>query len=308
MLLGFIARRAAQGVLVLLGVALAVFILTRATGDPARLLLPLDATPEQIATYRQLWGLDKPIYEQFAVWLGQIVKGDFGTSFQAYRPVGDLIAQRVWGSLVLALAAIGIAGAVGTLLGILSATSRGRPADRVFRGFAILGSAIPEFWVALMLQNVFALRIPIFPISGNNEPLSIVLPAITLGWFLTAGIMRLVRSGMLEALSSDYVLFARAKGVPEWKVIVQHALRNAFMTPLTFLGLYVGILIGSAVIVEYVFAWPGLGSLAFESVLTRDFATLQGVILVTTFAVVVSSLMIDIIHAVADPRLRTLAQ
>lgn len=305
---GFIARRTAQAVLVLLCVGFAVFILTRATGDPARLLLPLDATPEQIATYRTLWGLDKPLYEQFAVWLGHLLTGDFGTSFQARRPVGELISQRVWSSLALALTAIGVAGVFGTVAGVLAAVRRGTALDRAFRGFAILGSGIPEFAVALMLQNVFAFRLPIFPITGSTKPLSIVLPAITLGWFISAGILRLVRSAMLEALSSDYVLFARTKGVPEWKVIVRHALGNAFMTPLTFLGLYLGILIGSAVIVEYVFAWPGLGSLAFEAVLTRDFPTLQGVILVVTVAVVISSTVIDLVHAAADPRLRTLAR
>jgi ABC-type dipeptide/oligopeptide/nickel transport system permease component len=307
-LFGFVARRAAQAVVVLVCVAFAVFVLTRATGDPARLLLPLDASPEQIAAYRELWRLDRPLYEQFAVWLGHVLTGDFGTSFQAHRPVGELISQRMWSSLVLALFAIALAGVLGTAAGVMSAVLRGTAVDRALRGFAILGSGIPEFAVALMLQNVFGLRIPIFPISGNTQPLSIVLPAATLAWFISAGIMRLVRSGMLEALSSDYVLFARAKGVPEWKVIVRHALGNAFMTPLTFLGLYVGILIGSAVIVEYVFAWPGLGSLAFEAVLTRDFPTLQGVILVVTFAVVISSIIIDLVHAAADPRLRTLAR
>jgi peptide/nickel transport system permease protein len=294
-------------VVVLLCVAFAVFVLTRATGDPARLLLPLDASPEQIDAYRDLWGLNKPVYEQFAVWLGNVVTGELGASFQAHRPVRDLISQRVWSSLILALCAIGFAGVLGTVAGVISAVNRGKAIDRAFRGFAILGSGIPEFAVALLLQNIFGLRFPIFPISGNTQALSIVLPAATLGWFISAGIMRLVRSGMLEALSSDYVLFARTKGVPERRVIVRHALRNAFMTPLTFLGLYVGILIGSAVIVEYVFAWPGLGSLAFEAVLTRDFATLQGVILVVTFAVVLSSIAIDLAHAAADPRLRTLA-
>ena len=307
-MLGFIARRTAQSVVVLLSVAFAVFVLTRATGDPARLLLPLDASPQQIATYRELWGLDKPLHEQFAVWLGHVLTGDFGTSFQAHRPVAELLSQRAWNSVVLALCAICVAGVLGTAAGVWSAVRRGTAVDRSLRGLAILGSGIPEFAVALMFQNLLGLHLPIFPINGNTQPLSIVLPAAALGWFIAAGIMRLVRSGMLEALSSDYVLFARAKGVPEWKVVVRHALGNAFMTPLTFLGLYVGILIGSAVIVEYVFTWPGLGSLAYEAVLTRDFPTLQGVILVVTFAVVLSSIAIDLVHAAADPRLRTLAR
>lgn len=307
-MLGFVVRRSAQAVLVVLGVALAVFLLTRATGDPATLLLPLDATDEQIAEYRMRWGLGEPIHEQFLVWLGRVVTGDLGTSFQAHRPVAELIEQRLMNSVWLAVAALVVAGILGTVIGVLSAVRRGTVMDRSFRGFAILGSGVPEFWVALVLQYFLALRFPVFPISGNKEPLSIVLPAITLGWFLSAGIMRLVRSSMLESLSSDYILFARTKGVPEWLVILRHALRNAFMTPLTFLGLYIGILIGSAVIVENIFAWPGLGSLAYDAVLTRDFPTLQGIILVVTVAVVLSSIVIDLVHAAADPRLRTLGR
>lgn len=307
-MLAFILRRCAQSVFVLLGVAFAVFVLSRATGDPATLLLPIDARPEQIAQFRVLWGLDKPIWEQFLIWVINLLSGQLGTSFQAQRPVAQLINERLMNSLVLALSAILVAGVIGTVGGVLAAVRHGRMTDKILRGFAMLGSGVPEFWIALMLQYLLALRFPIFPVSRNEGPMSLVLPAVTLGWFLSAGILRLVRSGMLESLSSDYVLFARAKGLHEWQVVLKHALRNAFMTPLTFLGLYIGILIGSAVIVEYVFAWPGLGSLAYEAVLARDFPTIEGVILVVTCAVVFSSLLVDLINAIADPRVRALGR
>lgn len=300
----YLGRRLAQAVVVVLIASFIVFLMSHATGDPATLLLPLDATQETQDAYRQRWGLDQPLLQQFATWVGNVAQGDLGTSFRARVPVTTLIAERLPRSIALAVAALAVAWVVGVVTGLVSALRRGTWLDWAFRGFAILGQGVPAFWLALVLQSVLTVRFPLFPVAGADSVASIVLPAATLGWFISAGVMRLVRSAMLTALGSDYVLLARSKGLRETLVISKHALRNALIAPLTFLGVYVGVLIGSAVVVESIFAWPGVGSLAYQAVLSRDFPTLQGVILVVTVLVAVTSVVIDLSYAVIDPRVR----
>lgn len=304
-MVSFVLSRLAQAIVVIAVVSFTVFLLSRVTGDPATLLLPINAGQEQKEAFRQEWGLDGDVIrEQFPTWASKVIRGDLGTSLRARLPVTTLVSQRLPNSARLALATVVIAGAIGTLTGVASAIWRGRWPDWLFRGFAILGQGMPVFALALLLQALFAWHIPIFPVSGAEGWRSLVLPAATLGWFLSAGIMRLVRSAMIESLSSDYVLFARSKGLQTYVVVLKHALRNALIAPITFLGLYLGILIGAGVVVEYVFAYPGMGSLAVESVLARDFPTLQGVILVVTVAVILSNSLVDILYAAVDPRLR----
>jgi ABC-type dipeptide/oligopeptide/nickel transport system permease component len=301
---GFVARRMAQAVVVVLIVSFTVFLLARATGDPTNLLLPLDAPEVQKQEYRERWGLDEPLFVQFGQWLVNVAGGDLGTSFRARTPVLDLLMERLPRSFYLAACALAVAAFVGITTGVVAALKRGTWIDRLFRFIAIIGQGVPAFWLALLLQAVFAVRLPIFPVGGAEHPLAVVLPAVTLGWFISAGIMRLVRSGMLGALTSDYVLLARSKGVSEWFVVLKHGLRNALVAPITFLGVYIGILIGSAVVVEVIYAWPGIGSLAYQAVLYRDFPTLQAVILVVTVIIVLSSLLIDLLYALIDPRIR----
>lgn len=300
----FLLIRLLQTVTVLAVISLVVFAMGRATGNPANLLLPVEATEQQRAIFSERWGLDEPISTQYVIWMSRLLSGDLGTSFQFRVPVVSLIGPRLLNSGLLALASIIVAGLLGISVGVVAALKRGTRVDGLARMFAILGQGMPPFFLALMLQQIFALRLGWLPISGTGSLAHFILPAVTLGWFISAGIMRLVRSSMIEALTSDYVTFARSKGVSNLLVLVKHALRNALISPVTFMAVYIGILIGSGVTVEAVFAWPGIGTLVFNSVLVRDFPVMQGVVLTVTLIVVLANFLADVLYALIDPRIR----
>ena len=281
-----------------------VFILARATGDPLHLILPMSATPEDYAEARRYLGLDRPYVEQYLSFVGRAVTGDLGMSLRARRPVSELIRQRLPNSLSLAIFAMGVSLAVAFPLGVLAAVKKGTALDRTAQVIAVLGQSLPTFWVAIVLVEFVAGRLQWLPAGGNEGFASYILPGFTLGWFVVAGMMRLLRSAMLEVLDSEYVKLARVKGVGESQVVWVHALKNALIPVTTFAGIYFAILVTTAIVVETVFAWPGLGRLAYEGISSRDFPVIQAVVLTTAVIVAVVNLAVDCLYAVIDPRIR----
>lgn len=300
----FVFSRVLQSLVALAILSVVVFILARATGDPLQLILPMSATPEDYADARRYLGLDRPYVEQYLSFVGRAVTGDFGNSLRARRPVIELIQERLPNSVRLAAFAMGISLAIAFPLGVLAAVKKGTGLDRAAQVIAVLGQSLPTFWVAIVLVEVVAGRLQWLPAGGNEGFVSYVLPGFTLGWFVVAGMMRLLRSGMLEVLDSEYVKLARVKGVVEHRVIWMHALKNALIPVVTFAGIYFSILVTTAIVVETVFAWPGLGRLAYEGISSRDFPVIQAVVLTTAAIVAVINLGVDCLYAVIDPRIR----
>ena len=301
----FVLARLLQSLVALAILSVVVFILARATGDPLHLILPMSATQEDYAEARRYLGLDRPYVEQYFSFVGKAIQGDFGNSLRARRPVIELIQERLPNSLKLAVFAMCVSLAMAFPLGVMAAVKKGTSVDRVAQVIAVLGQSLPTFWLAIVLVEFIAGRLQWLPAAGNDAGLaSYVLPGFTLGWFVVAGMMRLLRSSMLEVLDSDYVKLARVKGVVERRVVWMHALKNALIPVVTFAGIYFAILVTTAIVVETVFAWPGLGRLAYEGISSRDFPVIQAVVLTTAAIVAVVSLCVDCLYAVIDPRIR----
>jgi peptide/nickel transport system permease protein len=303
-LIRFVLARLVQSLVALAILSVVVFILARATGDPLQLILPMSATPEDYAEARQYLGLDRPYVEQYLSFIGRAVTGDFGMSLRARKPVSELIRERLPNSLSLAAFAMTISMAIAFPLGVLAAVKKGTGLDRTAQVIAVLGQSLPTFWVSIVLVEFVAGRLQWLPAGGNDGFTSYILPGFTLGWFVVAGMMRLLRSAMLEVLDSEYVKLARVKGVVEHHVIWRHALKNALIPVVTFAGIYFSILVTTAIVVETVFAWPGIGRLAYEGISSRDFPVIQAVVLTTAAIVAVVNLGVDCLYAVIDPRIR----
>ena len=276
---GFIIRRVFYSILVVLVVSMIVFALARLSGDPTDVMLPIDATQSQKDNLRKLWGLDQPLPLQYLRFLGRAVQGDFGDSVRwPDRTAMGMVRERFPATLELAGVAIGVSLVVSLPLGVLSAVKKDSPLDYVGKIIALLGQSLPPFWLAIMVIFIFAVVLDWFPTHGRGGVTNIILPALSLGWFPVAAMMRLVRSAMLDVLDSEYIKMARIKGTPEWKVVWKHALRNAAIPPLTFYGIIAGQLLTGAVITETVFAWPGTGLLAIEAIRSRDFQVVQATV------------------------------
>jgi peptide/nickel transport system permease protein len=303
-LIRFVVFRLLQSLAALALLSVVVFVLARTTGDPLHMILPMSATEEDYANARRYLGLDRPYVEQYLSFVGRAVTGDFGTSIRARRPVSELLRERLPNSLRLAVFAMGVSLAMAFPLGILAAVHKGTGIDRTAQIVAVLGQSLPSFWVAIILVEFVAGRMQWLPAGGNEGLSSYILPGFTLGWFVVAGLMRLLRSGMLEVLDSEYVKLARIKGVAERRVIWLHALKNALVPVVTFAGIYFSILVTTAIVVETVFAWPGLGRLAYDGITSRDFPVIQAVVLTTAAIVAVVNLGVDLLYAVIDPRIR----
>jgi ABC-type dipeptide/oligopeptide/nickel transport system permease component len=299
----FLVRRLAQAVIVIAAVVFIVFIMMFLSGDPALLLLPPDASPEDIALFRQQMGFDRPLWEQFVSFAGNLLHGDFGRSWRFQAPALPLVLDRLPATIELAVAALACSLAIAIPIGVLSAVRRNTVFDGVAMVFALIGQSTPAFWLGIMLILVFAVQFGMFPTSGREGFDSLVLPAVTLGLTLAGRNARLVRSSMLEVLNEDYVRTARAKGLSEWRVIGKHALKNALLPVLTVVGLEMGHLLGGAVIVETVFAWPGVGLLAVQSVLGRDYPVVQAIIIISALVFVLTNLLIDLLYTWLDPRI-----
>ena len=300
----FILLRFAQAIATLFAVSVIVFGMARITGSPLDSLLSFESGPEQRALVAQYWGLDRPLVEQYFKFISNAVQGDFATSFKWRLPVMDLIKDRLANTLVLAGLSLVVATAIALPIGVLSAVKRDTPLDYLGKLIALFGQSTPQFWLGLVLIMIFAVRLDLVQSSGKGGPSSFILPAITEGLFYAAAIMRIVRSAMLDTLDSEYIKLARIKGLAEWKVIWKHVLRNAAIAPLTLFGLIMGAVLLGAVATETVFAWPGLGFLAFEAVNARDYPLIQAIVLVFSGMFILVNLVVDILYAYLDPRIR----
>ena len=300
----FILNRLGQAVLTLFVVSLFIFLLVRLTGDPKQVLLPIEASLEQYEQLERELGLDRPLPEQYVRWAGNMLTGDFGTLSSRQVPVSQLLRERFPNTMLLAGAGFFIALAIGLPLGVFAAAHRGRTPDVVARVFAILGQSMPSFWLGIMLLMLFPVRLGIYPAGGKSGWTSIILPAITLGWFSTASLLRLTRSAMMETLASDYVKLARIKGLNERKVIWKHAFKNAALPVLTLASLLLFGLVTGTIIAETVFAWPGMGSLVLQAVVNRDFVVVQALVLVISAMYIFGNLTVDILYAFLNPRIR----
>jgi peptide/nickel transport system permease protein len=300
----YLTIRLLEGVVALFVASVMVFGLARLTGDPVQMMLPDTAGQvEQEALSRQL-GLDKPLPVQYWVFISKAVKGDFGRSIRYRRPVADFIFERAPATIKLAFAAAVVSFLFSLPFGVIAAIKRDKWQDLLAKSFAILGQSMPTFWLGIMLIQVFAVLLGWLPAGGSMSLRYWILPAFTIGFHSTAGLLRLTRSAMLDVLNSDYVRLARIKGVSERLVIWKHALRNAMIPVATFSGLiYVHMLMGS-IVAETIFAWPGIGRLAYEAVRYRDFPMIQGLILLFVGLYIVFNLIIDVLYVYLDPRVR----
>jgi peptide/nickel transport system permease protein len=299
----YVLQRLAQSVFVLLGVSVIVFGLLHLTGDPTRLLLPLEAREEDVRQLRALLGLDDPLWVQFGRFVWNAVRGDFGLSFKHQVPALELILQTLPATIQLTAAGLGLALVVAVPAGILAALRRNSVLDALCSVGVLLGQAMPVYWLGLLLIMVFAVGLGWFPAAGRDGPLSLVLPALALGSFSMARIARMSRSGMLEVLAQDYVRTARAAGVRELLVTYKYALKNAAIPLVTIVGLEFGILLGGAVITETIFAWPGVGRLAVDAIGSRDFPLVQAIVAVMATVFVVINLLVDLVYTWLDPRI-----
>jgi peptide/nickel transport system permease protein len=299
-----IARRLVQSLGALFILSVVIFGLTRMTGDPLQLILPMTATEEDYANARQQLGLDRSLPRQYLTFITSVLQGDLGTSLRSRQPVLDLIGDRLPNSIRLAAFSMAVAITLAFPLGVMAAVKKDCWVDRTAQVIAVLGQSLPTFWVGIILIEVVAGRLQWLPAGEAGGLAHYILPGLTLGWFVVAGMMRLLRAGMLDVLDSDYVKMARVKGVPERRVIWGHAVRNALIPVVTFAGVYFAILITTAIVVETVFAWPGMGRLAYEAIIGRDFPVIQGIVLVTGSIVAAVSLGVDCLYAVMDPRIR----
>ena len=300
----YLVRRLVLAVVTLLAVSLIIFILSRSAGDPVSLMLDEYSTQEDIDRMMAKLGTDKPYYQQYFLFLKDAFRGDFGVSIKEGRPVRDVILERLPATMYLGVTAFIVSLLVGIPLGILSSIKRGSLIDQVGKIVALLGQSAPPFWLGIMLIIFFAVSLRVFPPYGRDDWNSIILPAITLGWYYAAANLRLVRSAMLDVLDSEYIKLARAKGVPYWSVVMRHAFRNALIPPLTFAGVTLGALVTGSLVVETVFAWPGLGKLAIDALYAFDYPLLQGVVVVFTLLYVLVAFMVDVLYAYIDPRIR----
>lgn len=301
----YIVKRLVQSVFVLLFISIMVFLLGRLTGDPVSLLLTEYSTEEDKVRLTQQLGLDKPLPLQYAIFLGNALKGDLGRSIRGDRsPASELILERVPATLELAGIALLITLIFGIPLGVLSALKKGSLLDISARVFALLGQAAPVFWIAIVAMYVFSVELNLLPSSGYGKLQHYVLPSFSMGLYQVAAVTRLTRSSMLDALRSEYIKLARIKGLSSKIVIWKHALRNSLIPVLTFLGTIFGRTITGAVIVETVFAWPGVGRLAFQSVMERDFPVVQAVVLFMSAMFMLVNLVVDVLYAYVDPRIR----
>jgi len=302
----FLLRRLLQSVFVLLGITLFVSFTIRLSGDPAVAMFQGSSAPtqEQLALIRERLGTDRPFVEQYVDFVMGALRGDLGTSFRSGGPVSAAVVARFPATVGLALAALAISLVLAVPLGVLAARRRGSQVDLAIRVVTLFGLSFPNFWLGIMLILIFGVQLRWLPPSGYEGPVSFVLPSLTLGLILASSTTRLVRSALLDVLGEQYVVTARAKGVREEAVVYRHALRTALIPVVTFVGLQIGGLIGGVVIIEQVFAWPGLGSLALNAISYRDYPMLQGTITVLALFIALINLLVDLSYAALDPRIR----
>src|SRR5690625_635868 len=300
----YVLSRLGYGLIAVIGVVLVVFVVVRLLGDPAALMLSEDAPPAAIEAFRQEHGFDQPIMVQLGRFFSEVARGDLGTSLRHHEPALSLIIERIPATLQLAVAALVLSLVISIPLGIVAALNKDTIRDRATMVLAIAGQSIPDFWFGLMLMLVFSVWLKWLPVSGTGTWLHMVLPVITLATFPLARTTRLVRSSLLETLGQDYIQTARAKGLSGMVTVYKHALRNALIPVITIVGLEVGSLLSGAIIVETIFAWPGMGRLLVQALNNRDFPVIQAGVLMLAIIKVLVTIVVDVTYTIIAPRIR----
>lgn len=299
----FILNRVLSGILVIFGVSFFSFLLVHfIPGDPVKIMLGINATPEQVEKLTHHLGLDKPLLVQYGQYIMNVFQGDFGTSIKTGRPVLTEILDRFPETVKLAVFGLLIAVVIGLLLGILAARFKDSWIDKLCTAFATLGVSVPSFWLAILLIMLFSVKLSWFPIANGTGLRDLILPAFTLGAVASTTIMRLTRNGMVEVLSYDYIRTARAKGLDDGLILFRHALRNVLIPVVTVIGLQLAALLGGTVIIEQVFNWPGIGTLAIGAIMARDFPIIQGIVLFMGIVYVTINILVDVLYSMIDPR------
>jgi peptide/nickel transport system permease protein len=299
-----ILNRILQGIITLLILVSFIFILARLIGDPTVSLLEPDASQAEREELIHRLGLDQPLYVQYEKYMGNLLKGDLGESLKFNKPVIELFFDRFPNTIKLAGVSFAIAMIFGFIFGVLQATHRGTFIDRILGGISVIGMSAPNFWVGLMLMMLFSARLGLLPVAGMESPSSYVLPSLTLSLFSLAGTTRLTRSSMIEVLDSEFIKLAQIKGVSSIAVLWKHSFRNALLPIFTFAGIRLAFLLSGSVVVESVFAWPGVGRLLYQGIVGRDYPLVQGCLLIIGAMIVVINLVVDISYSYLDPRVR----
>jgi peptide/nickel transport system permease protein len=300
----FLFRRLLQSLVVLFGVSFVVFAILHLTGDPALVLLPPDASPEDVRRFREVMGFNDPFFVQYGRFLKGALQGDFGQSVRHGEPAFGLVLERMPATFELAGAALALALCLAIPAGIVSAVRRNTALDYLATVVALFGQSLPTFWLGIMLILLFSVQFHLLPSSGRGTLEHLILPAVTLGLFTTARITRLTRSGMLEVLNQDYIRTARAKGVSDPPVVWKHALKNAAIPIVTIVGIELGTLLGGSVITETIFAWPGVGRLSVQAIANRDYPVVQAAVFLLASTFVLVNLLVDVVYTYLDPRIR----
>jgi peptide/nickel transport system permease protein len=300
----YIIRRIGQAIVTVIGISIMVFLLTHVSGDPVALLAPQNATESDLDEIRKQHGLDKPIYVQYWKYVKGAVRLDFGASLRWDRPAFELFVERFPNTVKLALVSMSFAILMGLPTGLFSAVKMGKWFDNFGKIFAILGQALPGFWVATMLIIIFAVELKLLPTSGMGGWKTYLMPAFTLGWYTTAAVVRLSRSSMLDVLDAEYIKMARIKGIPEFWVILKHAFKNAAAPVMTLTALQFVVMMNGTLIIETIFNWPGIGRLIVDAIFARDYPIVQMCVLISSSLFVFTNLFVDILYAYIDPRIR----
>jgi peptide/nickel transport system permease protein len=300
----FVGLRLVQAAVTLVVASFVVFALGRLTGNPADTLLPVEASARDRQAFIERMGLDRPLMHQYWIYLRDAARGDFGTSLRSNLPVTTLVSEYLRNSLGLATAAMAFVLVVSVPLGVVAAVWRGRLWDRLAMGTALIGQSVPPFWTGIVGVMLFGVFLGWLPTAGMGSWRHYVLPAVTMGLTIMAGVVRLLRSSMLEVLDAEYVKFARLKGMGEGRVVWKHAVRNALIPVVTYVGFMYGLIVAAAVTTEVVFSWPGLGRATYEALLTRDFPLLQFAVLTWAALIIAINFLVDLSYVVLDPRIR----
>ena len=300
----YILNRVLLGIVTIFGVSIIVFVAARLSGDVAILMAPRNATPEQVQLIREKLGTDKPIPVQYYIFVKDALHGDFGTSITYGQSAMRIVMGRVPATLELGIISFILGNLLGILLGILAAIYRSKWMQWGGQSFALLGQAVPGFWLAVMLMLIFAVKLHWLPTSGIGGINHLILPVISLSWFSVAFVMRITRSSLMDTLDSEYVKLARIKGNPEWVVIVKHALRNALIPVVMLMGMQLAMLLGGSAFIETIFRWPGIGQLMVNSITNLDYPVIQAITLITAAALVFIMLVVDVLFVYIDPRIK----
>lgn len=293
------------GFIAVVAASMVVFVLTRLSGDPAVLMMPVDATIMEIEAFRERMGWNDPWLIQYARFVWGAMQGDFGTSLRHNQPAFQMVIDHMPATLQLAFTAMTIAIVVAVPVGIITAAKRGTWVDGLGQLFATFGQSVPNFWLAIMLISFLAVEHRLLPVAGRGTVLHLVLPSLTIAVGVIAIVMRLTRTSMLEIVTEDYIRTARGKGVPEWRILIKHAARNVMIPVVTIVGLRFGYILGSAVVVETVFAWPGIGYFTLQAIRNADYPIVQASVFVLAVCIIAINLIVDLLYATLDPRIRS---